>query len=166
MEISQELILKEEYIGRPMQYLEGKLRKVILQNGLTAWSFSSTEYVQAAVKNVEEYLTAKGEQLVAKVPALLSNGYHPEINMSPELESTKGPYFHLLIGALCWMVELGHVDICVVVSMMSSLLALPCAGHLKEVLHIFAYLKKHHNSEMVINLTQVEFCRSLFKRQD
>jgi hypothetical protein len=31
------------------------------------------------------------------------------------------------------MVELGRVNICIEVSMMSSHLALPCAGHLKEV---------------------------------
>jgi hypothetical protein len=64
------------------------------------------------------------------------------------------------------MVELGRVDICIEVSMMSSHLALPRAGHLKEVLHIFAYLKKHHNSEMVFDPTPVEFDRSLFERQD
>ncbi len=64
------------------------------------------------------------------------------------------------------MVELGRVDICIEVSMMSSHLALPCAGHMKEVLHIFAYLKKHHNLEMVFDPTAVEFDRSLFERQD
>jgi len=64
------------------------------------------------------------------------------------------------------MVELGRVDICIEVSMMSSHLAMPRAGHLKEVLHIFAYLKKHHNSEMVFDPTPVQFDRSLFERQD
>ena len=51
--------------------------------------------------------------------------------------------------------------------MMPSHLALPRKGHLKEVLHIFAYLiKKHHNSEMVFNPTLVEFDRSLFEQID
>jgi hypothetical protein len=100
---------------------------------------------------------------VAKAPTPLSNGYCPEINMSPELEITEASYFHSLIGIFCWMVELGWADICIEVSMMSSHLALPRKGHLKEVLHIFAYLKKHHNLEMVFNLTPVEFGRSLFE---
>jgi hypothetical protein len=33
------------------------------------------------------------------------------------------------------------------VSMMSSHLVLPHVGHLKEVFHMFAYLKAHHNTE-------------------
>ncbi|KAL7549612.1 hypothetical protein ACHAWF_012879 [Thalassiosira exigua] len=50
--------------------------------------------------------------------------------------------------------------------MMSSHLALPRAGHLEQVLHIFAYLKKHANAEMVFDPSQVEFDRSLFPRED
>ena len=50
--------------------------------------------------------------------------------------------------------------------MMSSHLALPREGHLKEVLHIFAYLKNHTNSEMVFDPTPVEFDRSIFAKQD
>ena len=165
-EIGQQFVLKEESIGKPTQYLGGKLREVTLENGVSAWSFSSTQYVQAAVKNVEEYLSSKGEKLVAKAPTPLSNGYRPEIDMSPELESADASYYHSLIGVLRWMVELGRVDMCIEVSMMSSHLALPRAGHLKEVLHIFAYLKKHHNSEMVFDPTPVQFDRSLFERQD
>ena len=77
--------------------------------------------------------------------------------MSPELGHVDASYFHSLIGVFHWMVVLGHVDICVEVLMMSSHLALPCARHLKEVLHIFIYLK---------NPTLVQFYRSLFERQD
>ena len=35
--------------------------------------------------------------------------------------------------------------------MMSSHLALPKEGRLAQVFHIFAYLKKHHNSSLVFN---------------
>ena len=50
--------------------------------------------------------------------------------------------------------------------MMSSHLVLPHVGHLKEVFHMFAYLKVHHNTEMVFDLTPVEFDHNLFERQD
>jgi hypothetical protein len=50
---------------------------------------------------------------------------------------------------LRWIVELGRVDICLEVSMMSSHLVLPREGHLEQVLQIFAYLKKYHNAELV-----------------
>ena len=32
------------------------MRQVELNNGVKAWAFGSSQYVQAAVKNVEEYL--------------------------------------------------------------------------------------------------------------
>ena len=41
--------LKEESIGPPDHYLGGKVRKVQLENGVYAWAFSSSQYVQTAV---------------------------------------------------------------------------------------------------------------------
>jgi hypothetical protein len=41
--------------------------------------------------------------------------------------------------------------------MMSSHLALSRVGHLKELFHIFAYLKAHHSTEMVFDPTLVDF---------
>jgi len=58
-EIGRHFVLKEESIGAPSQYLGGKLRKVSLENGVDAWAFGSMQYVQLAVKNVEEYLQKK-----------------------------------------------------------------------------------------------------------
>jgi hypothetical protein len=49
---------------------------------------------------------------------------------------------------------------------MSSHLALSRVGHLKELFHIFACLKAHHNTKMVFNLMPVEFDRSFFEKQD
>ena len=54
-----------------------------------------------------------------------------------------------LIGILRWIVELGRVDICLEVSMMSSHMAMPIQGHLDQVIHIFGHLKKYHNTEIV-----------------
>ncbi len=52
------------------------------------------------------------------------------------------------------------------VSMMSSHLVMPRVGHLKEVFHMFAYLKAHHNTEMAFDPTPVAFDCNLFERQD
>ena len=71
--------------------------------------------------------------------------------MSRELGSTDAAYYMSLIGVLRWIVELGRIDVCLEVSMMSSHLALPREGHLEQVLHIFAYLKKYHNTELVFD---------------
>jgi hypothetical protein len=45
---------KEESIGPPKIYLGGHVRKVQLDNGVECWAFSSSQYVQSAIKNVEE----------------------------------------------------------------------------------------------------------------
>jgi hypothetical protein len=37
------------------------------------------------------------------------------------------------------------------VSMLSSHLALPRQGRLNQVIHIFGYLKKYHNAELVLD---------------
>ena len=115
---------------------------------------------------MEEYLQKKGDKLVVRAPMPLSNGYRPEIDLSPELEELDTAYYHSLIGVLWWIVEIERVDICTKVLMMSSHLALPCEGHLSEVLHIFSYLKKHHNSEMVIDPTTPVIDGNLFIKQD
>jgi hypothetical protein len=55
-------MLKEESIGPPKIYLGGHVRRVQLNNGVECWAFSSSQqYVQAAVKNVEEYLSKQDD---------------------------------------------------------------------------------------------------------
>ena len=75
-------------------------------------------------------------------------------------------YYQSLIGVLRWILELCRADIRIEVSMMSPNLALPQRGHLDEVLHIFAYLKSHANSEMVYDPSGIEFDRSELPRED
>ena len=86
---------------------------------------------------------------------LLSN-YKPELDLSKEQKGTDLAYYQSLIGVLWWVVELGRVDICLEVYMMSSYLAMSQEGHLEEVHQIFSYLKCHHNSEMIFDLSDPE----------
>ena len=137
-----------------------------MDNDVDAWAWGSLQCVQAAIKNIEEYLEKKGEKLVAKDPTPLSSGYRPDIDISQELAGADASYFHLLIGILRWIVELGCSDICIDVSMMALHLALPCKGRMKELYHIFAYLKKHHNAEMVFYPTPCDFNKTLFDHKD
>ena len=62
-EIGKYFYIKEGTIGPPSIYLGNKVSKVTLENGMTAWSFSSSQYVQAVVKNVESYLHATDKSL-------------------------------------------------------------------------------------------------------
>ena len=166
-EIGKYFELKEESIGPPSIYLGGKMSKVTLANGVEAWSFSSSQYVQAAVKNVEAYLEEKGRKLPKKgTNATFTSNYRPEVDITEELGPAEASYYMSLIGVLRWMVELGRVDICVEVSLMSSQMALPRRGHLEQLFHMFGYLKVHHNSEMVFDPSEPIIDRSLFERQD
>ena len=166
-EIGKYFKLKENSIGPPKIYLGGHMRKVTLENGMKAWTFSSSQYVQASVANVERYLTERGLKFPGRAPNTpLSSNYRPEVDVSPALGPAEAAYFQSLIGILRWIVELGRVDICLEVSMMSSHLCLPREGHLSQLFHLFAYLKKYHNSEMVFDPSDPVIDESLFERKD
>ena len=74
--------------------------------------------------------------------------------------------YQFLIGMLRWMVNLGRVDICLEVSMMYSYLVFPREGHLEQLYHIFAPIKKYYNTEMVFYPTVPEINESDFERKD
>ena len=86
--------------------------------------------------------------------------------MSEELGPVDASYYHSLIGILSCIVELGRVDINYEVSIVSSHLALPREGHLQELFHIFAYLKKRMNSEMVFDTILTDIDIDSFHPQD
>ena len=55
-ELSTKFVVKPSSIGRPTHYLGNKVSYLQWENGNHAWSFSSSQYVQNAVNNVEQYL--------------------------------------------------------------------------------------------------------------
>lgn len=67
---------------------------------------------------------------------------------------------------LRWIVEMGRIDIAVEVSMLSSYSMSPREGHLKEVFRIFAYLKHHHSSRLVLDPTYPDIDENAFIKRD
>ena len=165
-EIGKYFTLKKGSIGMPDVYLGGKVSQVVMDNGARAYSFSSSQYVKAAVDNVEKYLAGKHMKLPCRANTPLSSNYRPEVDISEELSPEDAAYYQSLIGVLRWMVELGRVDLTCEVSMMSSHVALPRIGHLQQLFHIFAYLKKTHNSEMVFDPSDMDLCIDNFEEHD
>ena len=104
--------------------------------------------------------------MTKRVKAPLSCDYHPEVDLSAELDETDAVYFQSLIGILRWIVELGGVDICCEVSMLSSCLALPREGHLQALFHIFSYLGAKHNAELVFDPSLPDIDYSCFPLED
>ena len=117
--------LKEKSIGPPTQYLGNKVSMVSLDNGQNCWSFSSSQYVQNAVKNVEDYRLKNGLGPLPKVKSPWPRDYRPEADISPELSSTEASYYQSSIGTLRWIVELGRADLVMETSALASMMALP-----------------------------------------
>ena len=165
-EIGTRFTLKESSIGPPTQYLGNKVSNVTLANGLTAWTFSSSQYTQSAVKNVKESLAKEGKKLPTRVRSPWPTNYRPESDVTPELSPVKASYFQSVIGVLRWIVELGRADIAMETSALASMMANPRVGHLDAVYHMFAFLEKHHNGVMVFDPTEPEIDQSQFPTQD
>jgi len=62
--------LKLGSIGPPPKiYLRNEVSKVTMDNGGECWAFSSGQYVQSTVANVEGYLKEREKKLPAESPA-------------------------------------------------------------------------------------------------
>jgi hypothetical protein len=87
--------MKEGSIQVPTSHLGAKLKNIVLPNGVIAWGMSSSNYVQSAVQNVQDYLAAlPGDiRLLKKAPAPYVGGYKPELDESPELDPIKANFF-------------------------------------------------------------------------
>ena len=90
----------------------------------------------------------------------------PELDTTDPLDPEGASFFQHLIGVMHWMVELGHVDIAIEVSLLSSHLAYPLEGHLELALHIMGYLCLKHNTRLVLDPTYPTIDLSLFPNYD
>jgi hypothetical protein len=144
--------MKPESIMEPTFYLVAKLKHTVMPNGVVAWGMISSKYVQAAVQNVQEYLTENGDRkLNKKASAPFEATYSAETDESPVLGPEMANYFQSQIGILRWCVELGRIDIITEVSMLSTFFCMPYERHLDAVYHMFAYLSMHHNARVVFD---------------
>ena len=87
---------------------------------------------------------------------LLSKWVAAKTDVSPLLKDEDASWFQQQIGVLRWMVELGWTDITPEVSMLAAFSFAPRQGHLDAVLHLFAWLKKHSRSKMVVDPSPME----------
>ena len=165
-ELGKRFTLKEKSIGPPEQYLGNKVSLVTLENGTKCWSFSSSQYVQAAVKNVEDYRTRANLGPFLKTKSPWPTNYRPESDITSELGPKEASYYQSLIGVLRWIVELGRGDLAMEVSAMASMMALPRQGHLNTVFQMFSFLKSKHNGVMVFDPTEPDIDLSQFPAED
>ena len=142
LEVAEKFKLKKDKIEPPEIYLGGRLAKKSL-NGKDIWTVSSVDYVKGIIKNVEVRMVKEGMRLPRRAETPMSFYYTPELNATIELESYGIAMYQGLIGELRWAIEMGRVDINHEVSVLYSYQAAPRDGHLQQILHIFAFLKRN-----------------------
>jgi hypothetical protein len=64
------------------------------------------------------------------------------------------------------MVELGRIDIHLPVALLAQYLAQPRIGHLEQAFHIFAYLKRHDRSRIVLGPSRPQINEQNFIKAD
>ncbi len=158
--------LKDGSVKEPDAYLGADIRQMQLSNGEVAWALSSDTYVKRAVEEVERQLGQWGLQLKKKVVSPLASGYRPELDASPELDEKKASYYASLMGVLRWCLELGRIDIMVETGLLARFQACPREGHLDQLFHLFAYLKKYNRLALVFDWTEPELDESRFQEVD
>ena len=133
---------KNDAIESPKSYLGAKLSLKKLGDH-ECWTMSSVNYLKEAIKNVEEWQSKHGKQLCHKAVTPMESNYAPETDDTPELDVEQIEFYQELIGILRWATEIGRVDILTEVAILSAYQANPREGHLRQLLHIFAYLKRN-----------------------
>ena len=166
MEINKYFSMKPKSVGPPKIHLGAKISKVQLPNGVIAYAMSISQYIREAVKNVESHLRKRDLSLLKKASTPMSANYSPEVDGNPEHDEEDAAYYQSLIGMLRWIVEMGHMDISMEVSALSSFVVMPREGHMQKVLHIFAYLKIHHNARLVFDPSYPEINNEVFGKRD
>ena len=134
-------------------YLSAKVSKIALPNGVIAWALSASKYAQKACNNVTNYLDHEydGRTLDQNVRTPFPDGYHPELDIYPELNEEQASFYNSKIGVLRWIVELVRIYIISKVLLLSFHLDLPRAGHIEAVFCTFDYLKTRQNARLVLD---------------
>ncbi len=160
--------LKNDRIDVPEFYLGAKLQRKEL-NGTTCWTVTSQDYVKAAVKNVEEAIKSSRRRLpTANIDTPMNNTYVPEMDVTHELSAEDMTFYQELIGVLRWATEIGRVDILLEVALLSQYQANPREGHLEQLLHIFAFLKKNPKVTLYLSpeLPRIDYGDFQAKKED
>jgi hypothetical protein len=161
--------LKEGSVGPPTQYLGAQIKPHRFADTPEDihWSMSSARYVKEAVRNIETELKKIGKKLPGShVTSPLAYGYRPEMDVLPLLDVAHTTFYQQQIGILRWAVELGRIELHCSVALMAQYLVAPRQGHLNQIYHMFAYLKQHERSRIVLDASRPRVDESRFHRAD
>ena len=132
---------KNDKIDKPDMYLGAKLQLKQI-NEHPCWTIGSVEYVNAAVNTIKDAIKNTMWKLPAKAKTPMTQSYHPELDESPELSADDVTLYQEIIGMMRWASELGRVDVLHEISLLSQYQAMPREGHMRQALHMIAFLDK------------------------
>jgi hypothetical protein len=166
--ISQVYHMKDGSIAKPNVYLGVQIKEHRLPDNpaKVVWSMSAEEYIKEALRSLEIDLERLGKCLPTNVPTPLSSGYHPELDVSAILGDDFTQWYQKLIGILRSAVELGRIDIHLIVALLAQYMVQPRVGHLDQVFHAFAYLKGHSRSRIILDDSKPVVDESQFTKVD
>ena len=123
-----------------------------MNNGVTASAISPGKYINEAVNNCEKWVQENmpGHKQGNRATNPFPTDYDPDLDTTNELDQNQAIYYQSQIVILHWIDELGRIDIATEVSLLASDVALPRKGHVQTVFHIYAHLKKRHNSRLAM----------------
>lgn len=155
----------ESYLGADVSYT--KWCSTPDGKGVWMWGLSSRTYTAKVVAQVETILEKRGMSLNMKhISTPLSDKYKPELDQTEICDVDDLALYQGLIGILRWIVELGRMDIMFAVSQLSRFLSECREGHLDQAFHVFAYLKRHPNSTILMDPTEPRFHHATFQNAD
>ena len=162
-EIQRDFRFKKDKIEPPKIYLGALLERKML-NGRNIWTMNSKDYIILAVVNIEAQLSNKGMRLPTKVTTPMNNGYSSELDVPEELDEANITFYQEIIVMLRWAIEIGRVDINFEVSLLSSYQAVPRKGHLEQLLHILAFIKKRPKLTLYFDPSDAIIDKSMFNQ--
>ena len=80
----------------------------------------------------------------------MSESLHPELDGTFLLNPVRHSQHRSLVGSANWLVTLGQFDEAYSTNTFSRFAMQPREGHLKGIIRVFGYLKRHHKGKILI----------------
>ena len=145
--------LKKGSVLRPTSYLGATIKENKLPDrpNKIVWSMSADKYVKEAITTLEIDLLSQDFKLTSNIHTPLATSYRPESDFLPLLDDDHLNWYQQLIGVLRWTVELSRIDTHLSMALLAQYLAQPRVGHLHQAFCVFAYLKTHPRSRIILD---------------
>ena len=132
------------YVGHDEQ--DKHLSELWRKEGIKT-AFSARTYIKNTVARLE---TMIGQEF-AVFDTPMSESLHPELDDTPLLDSVRHSQYRSLVGSANWLVTLGRFDVAYATNTFSRFSMQPREGHLKGIIRVFGYLKRHHKGKILID---------------